>query len=369
VWYLYGERGKLPPHPAALLGTTFHGVMDVANRGELTGTFEERRAAAREIFDLLAADGHAHTHPLLKMKFPTPERLPYFNQQRELAALLSAEVDAPSAEATHPGHAGSGGSEKWFESSDGKIVGRPDLLDREHQEVIDYKTGLVANRLAGVVSDRERRQLNLYAYLAHEAGIDVDRGSIIRANGKQASIDISADHANEEAARARGALTNYNAAIVGATFEDLAQPAPDVCAMCDCLPLCGPFWTAAEPSWLEECGVHVHGAVLEVEEGNVQDTALVTMKVEASSGTVDAETVTIEQVPLSWFTADGDRGPQLGDHVRIVNGCLASSEEPIRIRADRTMTAVWRVAQAEHEAESDLTESGGIGADPGISPG
>jgi hypothetical protein len=81
------------------------------------------------------------------------------------------------------------------------------------------------------------------------------------------------------------------------------------------------------------------------------------MTVGNSRGTVDAETVTIEQVPLSWFNADGDRGPEPGDLVRIVSGRLAHPVDPIRVKADRTMTAIWRVADAGHDAPSELAGS------------
>jgi PD-(D/E)XK nuclease superfamily len=343
VWYTQGERGKLAPHPAALLGTAFHGVMETANKGGFEGVVEERRNSAREKFDVLAATAYSSASPLLKTKFASPEKLPFYNQQRELAALLAAEVEVQGTTGNHSGSSGASGAERWFESSDGKIGGKPDLLDREHQEVIDYKTGHVSDDIGGAVSDRETRQLNLYAFLARDSGIEIAHGRIIRANGKQASIEISLDAANNEGVNAVAALDEYNSSINGATFDDLAQPAPDVCAMCDCLPLCDAFWNAADENWIDGCGVQVQGKVLAIQEGQVQGTALVTMDVEASRGTIAPGNVTIEQVPLSWFTADGDRAPRVGDLIRLVNGRVTSAEDPIRVRADRTMTSVWRI--------------------------
>jgi CRISPR/Cas system-associated exonuclease Cas4 (RecB family) len=350
AWYTQGERGKLAPHPAALLGTAFHGVMEAANKGQFQGPQDERRNMARTKFDALAASAYSSANPLLKTKFSSPEKLPFYNQQRELAALLASEVDLQVGSGT-TGEVGAGGAERWFQSSDGKLGGRPDLLDREGQEVIDYKTGYVPEEQGSVVSDREVRQLNLYAYLARESGFDIARGRIIRANGRQASVDISIDQANSEAAKALATLDEFNALVDGSSFEDLARPAPDVCAMCDCIPLCEQFWNDAEDSWMETTGVHVQGIVVDVQAGQVQGTALATLKIEASRGTVEPGEVTIEQVPLSWFTADGDREPMVGDLIRLVNGRLTNAEDPVRVRADRTMTAVWRVLPANPEGE------------------
>src|SRR5579859_1541613 len=79
VWYVHGERDVLAPHPLALLGTCFHSVMEAVQHGEISGEPEERRAAARGYFDAAATRLHEHAHPLLRVKFSTPERLPFYN--------------------------------------------------------------------------------------------------------------------------------------------------------------------------------------------------------------------------------------------------------------------------------------------------
>jgi hypothetical protein len=62
-----------------------------------------------------------------------------------------------------------------------------------------------------------------------------------------------------------------------------------------------------------------------------------------SRGTIGEGTVSIEQVPLAWLSADGDRAPEVGDVVRVVDARLAAPEEPVVVRVDRVMTALWRV--------------------------
>lgn len=51
--------------------------------------------------------------------------------------------------------------------------------------------------------------------------------------------------------------------------------------------------------------------VVAVEEATIQATPLVSIQVQASRGTLGQATISVEQVPLAWPTADGD-----GDHER-----------------------------------------------------
>lgn len=344
VWSAHGRRGVLAPHPSALLGICFHGVMEAVQKGHISGDEDETRSAAREVFDGLAASIHADAHPLLKVKFPSPDKLPYYNLFRERAAILASEAqprgnDGPRR-VEHGSHAV---AEQRFASSDGLLVGQPDLIDQALSEVIDYKTGLVAED-GWRVSEREARQLNLYAYLAGEAGMAVSRGTIVRGNGETATIEIAPGTAAAEAQAAREALADYNASVDGRTFYDLARPAPENCQMCPCLPTCEPFWEASQPSWQDGCGVHIEGTVVLVEQATVQGTPVVSVQVDASRGTIDNTTVSVEQIPLAWLTADGDRGPEVGDVVRVVDARLVGPDEPVVVRVDRVMTVVWRVA-------------------------
>lgn len=343
TWSAHGKRGVLAPHPSALLGICFHGVMEAVQRGHISGSEEEARSGARELFDRLAADIHADAHPLLKVKFPSPEKLPYYNLFRERAAVLAGESRLHVNEG--PRSIGDGQravAEQRFTSSDGVLVGQPDLIDQSHSEVIDYKTGLVAED-GWRVSEREARQLNLYVYLAGEAGLSVSRGTIVRGNGETATVDISPSMAEAEAQKARDALAHYNASVDGRTFYDLARPAPENCQMCPCLPTCEPFWAASQPSWQEGCGLHIEGTVVAVEQATVQGTPVASLQVVVSRGTIGEGTVSIEQVPLAWLSADGDRAPEVGDVVRVVDARLAAPEEPVVVRVDRVMTALWRV--------------------------
>jgi hypothetical protein len=316
--------------------------MEAVQQGELPEDAEQRRDAARDCFDNTASGLHASTHPLLKVKFPSPDKLPFYNLFRERAATLAADHPGGMKTDTQPTEERRAMAEHRFTSSDGLIVGRPDLINIPAHEVVDYKTGL-ASEEAWRVSDREARQLNLYAYLAGEAGFEISRGTIVRGDGQTASVDIAPESAASEAGKARNALSEFNEGEYGRTFSDAARPAPDVCRMCPCIPICEPFWQASNQEWQVEAGIHLEGAVVRVHQATVQGVPLVSLDVDAKRGTVGQGEVVIEQVPLAWVTADGDRLPEVGDVVRLVDGRLANPEEPVVLRADRTMTSLWSI--------------------------
>jgi hypothetical protein len=53
---------------------------------------ESRRAIARQAFDRHAKSAYENAHPLLRAKFPSPQRLPFYNMLRERAAFEGADV-------------------------------------------------------------------------------------------------------------------------------------------------------------------------------------------------------------------------------------------------------------------------------------
>jgi RecB family exonuclease len=347
AWAAFGERATVPEHPMALLGTCFHVIMEKAVAGEL-GNGEEGRDTARQAFDQVARTRHERAHPLLRRKFPSPEKLPYYNLFRERAALLASEAtqrkaaptaSEPPAQAT-PDHADVL-VEATLRSADGLLIGRPDRVNIEGAEVIDYKTGVASGGDGSSMSDSESRQLKLYVALAIDVGLELTKGTIVRGDGQVATIDISSDEAQTEGSRARHELATFNELVsAGTTFHELAQPSAAACRTCPCIPFCERFWEAATPDWVGECGAHVEGRVSSVSKTTVGNMTLLSLEVGVLRGTVDAGPASIEQVPRDWVTADGGDPPRVGDVVRVVNGRLLEQEAHV-MRVDRTMTAVW----------------------------
>ncbi len=355
AWVAHGERAAVPLLPKALLGTCFHGVVEDANSGRLSGpTSEIRLAAARDDFDRVARAVYAQAHPLLRAKFSSPEKLPYYNLYRERAALeasncierIERSASGREAELTQPSRVL---SERRLVSSDRLIVGRPDLIDPAAREIVDYKTGPGPDDELTDMSEAEMRQLRLYVHLALENDIPISRAVISRADGRRVSIDVSPEEATEEGRQAREVLAEYNSRA-GEHFDVAAQPSLENCRFCPCIPFCDGFWRAASSDWAERCGVHLEGRVGGVEASTVQGLSLVTLGVDARRGTVPAGETFVEQIPETWTNADGCDRPREGDIVRIVYGRIVTETAPHVIRVDRVATAIWTVTASEGAA-------------------
>jgi hypothetical protein len=185
AWQVSSDNQLLPSHPGALLGTAVHFVLERARSGDVKANSEDQRLLeAGSLFDEKMEELFTGAHPLLRAKFENQQLLPFYNLYRARAAQMAAEfVRLPGGQAsigrTEAGAATHTKIEKPLASRDGKIVGRPDVLDPANATVADTKTG----RISGpTVTDGEIRQLRLYAFLAAENDIEIRRGVIERAD-------------------------------------------------------------------------------------------------------------------------------------------------------------------------------------------
>jgi CRISPR/Cas system-associated exonuclease Cas4 (RecB family) len=342
AWLVGGDRKLLPPHPRALLGIGFHALLERARSAGIKGaTGDECLADAERLFDDKMRELFAATHPLLHAKFDGPDRLPFYNLFRARAAQMATDVSAACY--SRAGQAGtrtaSGGQvvEAALVSKDGRVAGRPDVLDAANATIIDYKTGAAGD--AGSLTDSDLRQLRLYAYLASENGIDITRGVIERADRTRAEVQIAKEQAAEEGRRALAVLDGYNQ-HAGKSFESVASPSPDACRSCPCIPLCDAFWKSSEPAWGQDCGTHVEGVVESVEGGQ-----LVSINLNVTRGTGPRGAAVVTRLSREWLTFSGAGLPQPQQTVRVTDTAyVKDSTEPAAFRADRITTAVWTLS-------------------------
>ena len=349
AWYAHGGHGVLPENPAAILGTSFHEVVASAHRGTLKVANHSDRTPARQLFDETVRTLHKKAHPLVRLKFPMPERLPYYNLHRERTSIIAAHIAVSRLSTGSPietlrASTSPARTETRLCSKDGLIVGRADQIDGKLESVVDYKSGYVVGTDAVAVSDSESRQLRLYAYLAAENGIYVSKGIVIRGSGQRCELPISPAEAEVEAICARTQLQTINAAVNnGAVFSDLASPSPQSCRSCVCIPFCTSFWASVKPEWTPDCGSHVEGNVTDAENRLIQGVWLTTLSIAVRSGTIAGQNAFIEQIPSDWMKIEDDL-PCSGDVVRVVHGRqLETDGNTSVVRIDKALTAVWRL--------------------------
>ena len=346
AWTASHDRPRIPESPGALLGTAFHAVIREAHQGRFSHTgSDDLMAGVRAGFDATVRRLWEGAHPLVRLKFPAPQHLPFYNIKREQAAALAVRAAAPSTRLSNA-HAPKersvarvGGSERWIESKDGVLYGRADYLDEGERAIIDYKSGLLDPASSGT-TEAEGRQLRFYGLLAMDAGVSVTKGVIARAGGSRVEIPITSEQANEEGNAARAILSRYNAAVQhGDDFVAMASPSSTSCAHCDCIPFCEEFWSNAEPSWVESCGTHVEGTVRGVSMLNTMGVRIAQIRLTRTRGTLDQEDVALEQVPTAWLEL-GSGPPAPGQVVRVTD-CRPVRGRPGVLRADKAGTAIW----------------------------
>jgi hypothetical protein len=322
--------------------------MNDAHEGRLGRDRNAARDSARKAFDTIAAEKWNGAHPLVRLKFAEPARMPFYNARREQTAALAAEASERSSPNVAVFGASAGrprvhGSERWLESNDHKLGGRADFIDRTIKAIVDYKSGQPTEPTVNGIGAAEERQLRFYAHLAEQNNVAVSRGIIVRGDGRRIEIAITPADATLEGVRARDVLRRYNDAVAsGASFEALASPSAAACAHCECIPLCEAFWRSADPTWADEGGVHVEGAVEECAQLRVYGARLVQLRIRRTRGTHPADVAVVEQVPAEWVEVDGSALPAAGAVVRIVN-VRPDREGSGVFRPDKAATAVWAV--------------------------
>lgn len=346
AWRALGDSSALPGSPARILGICVHEVAAAAQSNRLSADAAKIEDEARSYFDARAEELFAQAHETFRVKFGVKERLPYYFLRREEAAALARSLAGDGAPRTartskQGGSSGSRSVEKSLTSRDGLLYGRPDVIDESSREVVDIKTRAETDE----VRENESRQLRLYAHLARENGVEIQRGAILLSNGKRLEIDLAPSEVQREADLAVAALRSYNDAVkADTTFEKIASPSAENCHHCPCKVLCEAFWREADPSWDETVGNHVQGTVAAVSESNLQGVNLVALHLQDTLGTVVGAggEVVLEQMPLEWLAQSQEMSQAEGKVVRIINAKVSvSSPEQTVLRADRVSTEVW----------------------------
>ncbi len=352
AWTTAGSHRDLPDHPNALLGTCFHTVVEAAAIGRFAEQGHEAVGmAAREMFDHFASTAYGRAHDLLRVKYRSVEELPYYHLFRERAALTAINVAERrgALRASAEFHSRETNKRRLIEvpltSANGLLSGRPDYIDLEAQEILDYKTGAGFDA-ATPISPSEVRQLSLYVHLALENDLWVTRGVILRPGCGRAVADVTKDQADAEAGRAREVLENFNR-LAGRSFDSVAQPSAEACRFCPCIPFCESFWRDAANAWEEDCGTHLEGRITAITESKLQSGLVLTLDLEVNRGTLDAARAFIEQLPESWTLAGGSPRPEIGDVVRVIHGRKTLPGLAPVIRVDRALTTVWTIPNCD----------------------
>lgn len=349
-WMRFGDRYSLPSSTGAMLGSSFHAVMELGNGGRLPQGANGLQMA-KAAFDKEANKLFAQAHALLKAKYSTPLKIPYYLIRRSRAAALAMQASAARvavhavASETPEVSTAYRLIERNLKSKDGVISGKLDLLEPNLGKVTDYKSGHAPRENPSGISDSEVRQLQLYAYLAQENDYPVTEASIVRGDAAEVTISVTAAGAVAEAESAKKMLRGFNSSVAaGKSFEDIAKPSRE-CANCPCIPFCERFWEDATPDWEQDCGTNVEGTITETQDSNLAGSRLKTLTLDCKRGTAPRGRLVAEQIPVDWLSI-GSSIPTVGSTVRVVLAARSGAEpERQTLQVDRfKATTIWHVS-------------------------
>jgi PD-(D/E)XK nuclease superfamily len=222
--------------PATRLGTVCHNVLDEAVQRQIL-QLDDWRSRIEQLWDtklteLARRDGLSDD----------PTRWPGYQLKRarlfQVAGRIREFLDALPTEAEVL-------TEQPLSAQDGRLYGRPDLIIRSTQrhQIIDYKSGGVLDRETKQPREAYARQLQLYAFLEHEAsGSWPTSAHLFPLQGASVEIDIEPERCSELAAEALNELDAYNTAV---PLTPQASPTPAHCRWCSHTTACGPSGTRA----------------------------------------------------------------------------------------------------------------------------
>lgn len=326
-----GNSHAVLSHPGGWLGTAYHEVLDkAADIDSESGDTENRLKDIwnSKILELYEA---SQQHPLNR-RLGAPDSWPKYHLTEQMAYLKAKELIARNTVAKGGQRtADSIIREEFLSGFSGRLVGRPDVANRD--SVIDYKSGYVLEVSDGIESlkDSYVRQLKIYAYLIHEnRGYWPRRGVVEPMVGGPVEISLEPAECESEAIDAVALLDSFNSRIeTGQSPESLASPAPDSCHWCPFQIACQPFWDQVAPEWYEVMQIASVEGKLMGKPKVVQDGAAIAISVESQSGTETANALLVSPFPTKVF---GDLEVLIdGEAVRVVgayrksNGSLGAS--------------------------------------------
>lgn len=261
-----GSIRDLPPltaHPAAAIGRVFHKLLEMAVRGEIVREGSPGIDAERALEELLdrederiAASWPAPAPKLRSIYSP----LAWRRKRRVVLDLAERYLSGvvPRA-ATGGGGAGRNAkdlapngswSEVRIEAPELRLVGRVDLVQRRHGDVIirDLKTGRVVTD-DGEVLPHIERQMRLYGAMAHHVWPEADVTLFVD-HGNEREVTFGRAE-EEEVVSWLESLLSRLPADTEIPAEPLATPG-EACEGCEYRHLCPAYRVAAPEFWRAE---------------------------------------------------------------------------------------------------------------------
>lgn len=311
VWVLH--------NPSAWLGTAFHRLM--ANRPP---TEQDAEDLWSDIIRQLVAAATGHR---LNRRFAKFERWPGYFLVKQRAIASAVRPRGARSTGQRESVTQSAGRERLLEARGGRLVGKPDLYDR--QAVTEYKSSLpdASWEDAQTIIEGYWPQLRLYAVLIGEAGSWPAAMRIVSAAGQTLERPVDRRECEAEADVAVRELDATNEIIERAAVHQLASPNEIACGQCRYQAICPAFWPwAAASGWPRLRREAARGVLVGFEQGADGDLYSITLQLDGRFGGGGPQALALRK------SIHGDlTGLKVGDHIRVTQ---ALARPDGRLRAD-----------------------------------
>ncbi len=257
IWRGARHPRLLPRHPAAVLGTVAHKLLEDVGCGRITVPGQD---AVSEHWDLLVGE----TEKEMNTNWLERSIVPLSRTARDYAVrkIRACKHGARLAEtslcrgADKKPESVCTGFEIWVESRDKLVGGFIDeaYYDQTDLVIRDYKTGAVHGVTpgnGGLLKQDYVLQLKIYAVLFQEThGRWPDRLELVPVAGDAVEVPYKRNDCVGLLGKMREALTRVNAKVSdGVPPEQLAQPSPVACAFCEFRPVCKRYKQQRAENW------------------------------------------------------------------------------------------------------------------------
>ena len=252
IWSSNHQGPLLPCHPSARLGTISHAILEAAAKGVVND-----RASLEALWNNITKKVQDQMLQYQVEEHLVPLEIYAFNY--EVKKILCFKMSEKIFESSGPEVSGKRSAEQWFESADGKIGGKIDLIltHDDGVEIVDYKTGNVLDSQYDRIKDEYEVQMKIYAGLYHEVKNDWPvKLSLIGIDGKKYCVSFNKEECEDFINQVRKLVDETNELIeAGLIPEDFANPSPSTCKYCSYRPSCKKYWLSRDSSEKWPCDV------------------------------------------------------------------------------------------------------------------
>lgn len=233
----------MPISPAARVGQIIHKLLEMVALGQITDE-KSMQSAWEEALE--EVEQQMKENPMERHLVPLEHSANGFETKKKLLFAMIKKLEKSRGETRKIAKIPAIESEAWYESEDGKVRGKIDLVRYTDSgaEIIDYKTDPKEYGSDESLRPEYQDQLKMYAAIFHSKKHEWPiRLVLVGINQKEYEVKFGENECARLLNDATSDLDKINQKIAaGTTPEEFAKPSPESCRYCPFRPACAAYW-------------------------------------------------------------------------------------------------------------------------------